>query len=73
LTFNVPSDDAHLPEYLGFLHHLLSRQFQPLHRIIINTINGEEATSSSYVDALRISFSVMIEGKNVILYRSRVA
>jgi ATP-dependent Lhr-like helicase len=73
LTFNVPPDDAHLPEYLGFLHHLLSRQFQPLHRIIINTINGEEATSSSYVDALRISFSVMIEGKNVILYRSRVA
>jgi ATP-dependent Lhr-like helicase len=69
LTFNVPPGDSHLPEYLGFLRHLLNRQFQPLRRITINTINNEPAATSPYLDMLRVSFDVMIQGKNVILYR----
>ncbi|OGO20259.1 MAG: hypothetical protein A2Z15_05660 [Chloroflexi bacterium RBG_16_50_11] len=69
LTFSVPHDDPNLPEYLGFLRHLLGRQFQPLRRIIINTINNEAATGSPYLAALQNSFNAMSEGGNVILYR----
>ncbi|HLB27683.1 MAG TPA: DEAD/DEAH box helicase [Dehalococcoidales bacterium] len=69
LTFSVPPDDPHLSEYLGFLRHLLGRQFQPLRRITITTINGEPATESSYLAALKLSFDVMIQSENVILYR----
>jgi ATP-dependent Lhr-like helicase len=72
LTFSVPPDDPRLPEDLGLLRHLLSRQFQPLRRIIINTINGEAATGSPYVAALQVGFDAMVEGGNVILYRKRV-
>jgi ATP-dependent Lhr-like helicase len=70
LMFRVPPDDSHLSEYLGVLRHLLTRQFQPLRRITIETINGDEAARSSYVDALRTSFDVIVEARNVILYRS---
>jgi ATP-dependent Lhr-like helicase len=69
LTFNVPHDDPHLPEYFGLIRHLLTRQFQPLHRINVNTINGEPAAGSPYTAALQISFNTIIEGDNVILYR----
>ena len=69
LTITVPPDDPRLTEYLGFLRHLLSRQFQPLRRVTINTINGEPATESPYLDALKVSFDVMIQSGDVILYR----
>jgi ATP-dependent Lhr-like helicase len=69
LTFNVPPDDPHLPEYLGFLHNLLTRQFQPVRRITIKTINGEDAAGSDYLDILRTCFDVMVDYRSVILYR----
>jgi ATP-dependent Lhr-like helicase len=69
LTINVPHYDQHLMEYLGFLRHLLSRQFQPLHRITIETINGEPATDSPYLAALKVGFDVMVQTGNVVLYR----
>jgi ATP-dependent Lhr-like helicase len=69
LTFRVPPDDPHLPEYFSSLRHLLTRKSQPLRRIIIETINGEKAVESPYVDALRTGFDVMIDFKNVILCR----
>ena len=69
LTFKVLPDDVHLPEYLSPLRHLLTRQFQPVRRITIETINDEEAALSPYVDVLRTAFDVAIDYKNVILYR----
>jgi ATP-dependent Lhr-like helicase len=69
LTFNVPHDDPHLPEYISPLRHLLTRQFQPVPRISIETINDEEAVHSPYLDVLRTTFDVTIDHKNVILYR----
>jgi len=69
LTFNAPPDDAHLSQYLGFLHHLLARQFQPVRRITIETINGEAAAYSEYLDIIKTSFDVMVDYKNVVLYR----
>ena len=69
LTFNVPPDDPRLPEYMGVLRHLLTRQFQPVKRIAIETINDEKAPQSPYVDALRTSFDILIDYRNVNLYR----
>ena len=69
LIFNVPPDDPHLSEYMSPLRHLLTRQFQPVRRITIETINNEEAAHSPYLDVLRTAFDVTIDYKKVILYR----
>jgi ATP-dependent helicase Lhr and Lhr-like helicase len=69
LMFYVPADDPHLPEYMVALRHLLYRKFQPVKRISIETINGEKAVESPYVPALRTSFDVAVDYKNVTLYR----
>ena len=68
LIFNVDSDDADVPAYLGVLRHLLSRQFRPLKKITVQTINGQVAARSPYVDALRIAFDVLLDYKQIILY-----
>jgi ATP-dependent Lhr-like helicase len=72
LTFHVPPDDPHLQASLGFTHHLLKREFQPMRRIVIETINGQEAAQSPYLDALRIRFELVVEFKHVSLYRKEV-
>jgi ATP-dependent Lhr-like helicase len=69
LKFRVEPDDPHLPQVLGPLKHLLRRPFQPLSRIAIQTINGERAVRSPYVDGLRTSFEVVVDYKYVNLYR----
>jgi len=69
LTFNVAAEDSSLPEYMGFLRHLLTRKFQPMKRVSIETINGEKATQSPYLPVLRTSFDVAVDYKNVTLYR----
>jgi ATP-dependent Lhr-like helicase len=69
LTILVPPDDPNLPRYMGPLRHLLTRSFQPMRRVTIETINDEKAIRSPYVDALRTSFELMVDYKHVILYR----
>jgi ATP-dependent Lhr-like helicase len=69
LTFHVPPDDPHLPEYLISMRHLLMRQFQPVRRIPIETLNGEKAPQSPYVHVLRTSFDVLMDYRYVNLYR----
>ena len=69
LIFNVDMDDAAIPSYLGVLRHLLTRQFQPLKHITVQSINGRDAARSPYVDALRIAFEVVMDYKQVVLYR----
>jgi ATP-dependent Lhr-like helicase len=71
LIFNVNSDDADIQAYIGVLRHLLSRQFRPLKQVTIQTINGRDAARSPYVDALRVAFDVMLDYKQVILYRQQ--
>lgn len=72
LKFNVPHDDRQIQLYLGALHHLLRREFQPIPRITIETINGEDAARSPYADVLRTAFEVTIDYKHLILYRKLV-
>jgi ATP-dependent helicase Lhr and Lhr-like helicase len=69
LTIKVPPDDENLPGYFSFMRNLLSRQFQPLHRITIDTMNGERAADSTYVTALKTSFDVMTQNDSLVVYR----
>jgi ATP-dependent Lhr-like helicase len=69
LTFHVEPEDPDMQSFFGPLRHLLQRGFMPHKRIQIETINGEEAGRSPYVDALRTAFELMVEYKGVTLYR----
>ncbi|HSB51820.1 MAG TPA: hypothetical protein VLD40_04110, partial [Dissulfurispiraceae bacterium] len=53
LLINVGPDDARLREYLSFFTVLLSRDFNPLKRILIEKINGRPTRTSAYRDRLR--------------------
>ncbi|MEE8399995.1 MAG: hypothetical protein V3S89_13375, partial [Desulfobacterales bacterium] len=72
LSFDVPPDDPQIDEIQAFLDHLLTRRFQPLRQITIETINEVGAAQSEYVDSLRIRFEVIIDYKNVVLYKRSV-
>ncbi len=69
LQINVAPDDEHLVEYLAPLTHLLTRQFQPLKSIVIETINGQPAPQSPYGGAFETVFNVIKEYKTMVLYR----
>jgi ATP-dependent helicase Lhr and Lhr-like helicase len=69
LTFQVPPDDPRVNEYLAVLHHLLNRKFQPMRRIVVETINEETASRSPYLEALRRNFDVSAGHRKVTLYR----
>tara|TARA_A100001037_G_scaffold296061_1_gene316039 strand:- start:3589 stop:3756 length:168 start_codon:yes stop_codon:yes gene_type:complete len=49
--------------------HLLYRDVQPIRTVTVETINGEDAATSEYVDVLRKMFDVRIDYKTVVLYR----
>ena len=51
------------------LRHLLTRKSQPAKRVSIETINGEKATDSLYLPALRAVSDIAVDYKNVTLYR----
>jgi hypothetical protein len=54
------------------LHHLLTRRFQPLRRIVIETIKGEDTSGSPYIDALKISFDLFLDFKHLVLYQKQM-
>ncbi len=49
----VPPDDEHLAEYFVLFKDLLGREFNPVRKIVIETINGEPAMKSPYLEPLR--------------------
>ncbi len=48
LQIDVEPDHPHLLDYVGFLKTLLTRQFNPLKVVEVETINGEPAPTSPY-------------------------
>jgi len=53
LEMFVGLDDQHLPDYFSLFKDLLSREFNPVYKISVETINGEPALRSPYVEALK--------------------
>jgi len=69
LTIDAEATDPMMTQYLAPLRHMLTRSFQPVSRLTIETINDEDAAKSPYVDALRTAFDAMVDYRTVVLYR----
>lgn len=69
LTISADPDDPAMTQYLAPLRHLLNRSFQPVSRLVVETINDEHAAKSPYVDCLRTAFDAMVDYRTVTLYR----
>jgi ATP-dependent Lhr-like helicase len=53
LELMVSSDDKHLSEYFILFKDLLRREFNPVKKIVIETINAEPALKSPYLEPLK--------------------
>jgi ATP-dependent Lhr-like helicase len=53
LLIHAEPGDAHLQEYLVLFQELLSREFNPLSSIRVETINREPALRSPYAEAMK--------------------
>jgi ATP-dependent Lhr-like helicase len=70
LVIYVDPNDPDLAEICGLFRHLLTRQFNPLKKIKIETINDVSAAKSPYLDGLRLVVEVRIHIDLVVLERS---
>jgi ATP-dependent Lhr-like helicase len=68
LTFHVSPDNPQMQACLEFLRVLLTRKIKPLRRITVETINGEVAAQSPYLNALRTCFDVSKDHLRAVLY-----
>ena len=71
LTFHLEPTDPDLERTTGFLHHLLTRNFQPLRQITIESINGIDAAKSKYAEVIGKGFDRVVDFKKIVLYRKR--
>ena len=53
LEIFVPPDHPSLERYLSFCKALMNRRFNPLRRILVETIKGEKAGESPYARRLK--------------------
>jgi ATP-dependent Lhr-like helicase len=72
LSFHVPPDDPSIPACLEFVRVMMNRDFQPLRRISIETINERPAGTSPYLSVLRTVFDVSVDHRKVTLYSRQV-
>jgi len=69
IDIRIEPDDEDLLNVLTVFDHLLNRHFQPLNKVLIETINEEPASRSDFLDAFRSRFDVVPDVKRVTLYR----
>ncbi len=70
ITLLVEPDDKHLAEYLSVLRHLVYRSSNPVQRLTIETINGEPALKSPWLDVLTTQLGLAKDYNSVYLQRS---
>ncbi len=70
IEIRVPADDPDLPEYLGVLRHLLTRDFDRVPRLVIETVNGEPAPASPYLAVIKRLFETVVDRNQVSLFRT---
>ncbi len=70
IEVRVPADEPNLPEYLGVLRHLLTRDFDRVPRLVIETVNGEPAPSSPYLAVIKRLFETVVDRNQVSLFRT---
>jgi ATP-dependent Lhr-like helicase len=53
LEILTPPGNARLTDYVTLFKDLLSREFNPVQKISVETVNGEPALRSPYVESLK--------------------
>lgn len=69
LTINIPPNELKNDRYFDVFKHLLTREFKPLRRLIIDLINHKPAPISPYIPLFKNFFEVTVDVKNVSLYK----
>lgn len=69
LDIRVPPDHPHLSDYVGFMKTLLTRQFNPLKLIELETINGVPAPQSPYTHTIAGLFTSTRDHRTIKLRR----
>ena len=69
LEIRCAPEHPHLQQYFEVLKNLLTREFQPLKAIDVETLNGEPAAGSPYGVALRQVFRVTREPRSLKLWK----
>ncbi len=71
LSIMLLPGDPHLESCFSLLSFMLEREFNPLTKITVETINGKSAVKSPYIDILKNLFDVQVDYKKLVLYRKR--
>ena len=69
IDIKLPVDHPRLGDCFGLFDHLLGRAVHPRRFITIDTINGEPAAQSPFINLLRKRFDTTIEARALTLYR----
>jgi ATP-dependent Lhr-like helicase len=69
LTIDIPPHELKDDRYFNVFKHLLTREFQPMRRVIIDFINQKPAPISPYISIFKNYFDVTVDVKNVSLYK----
>ena len=72
LHIHLPVDHDRLADCFGLFDHLLGRRIDPLRSITVETINGQDAQDSPFIEVLRDRFDIITETRAITVYR-RVA
>jgi len=67
MTFHVAPDDPDAPRSLEVLRHMLTRSFNPMRTIYVETINDEDARASPYLELLGAGFRLHCDHKRVVI------
>ena len=68
LTLNFEPDSTYLSEYLKFFKILLTRSFNPENKITVESINGEKATKSVFLEGFK-QFGFIASYRHLELWR----
>lgn len=69
IQFMTSPEAPRLEEYLEVFHHLLNRAVRPVSYVTIETINGQPAHASAYLEAFRRHFDVDIGRRGVTFWK----
>lgn len=64
-----PGCSSFRTECFVLFDHLLGRRIDPMRSITVETINGQDAAYSPYLDVLRDRFDTTLETRTVTVYR----
>lgn len=67
ITFHIPPDDPDAERSLEAIRHMLTRSFNPIRTIHLETINNEDARASPYLEMLAASFRLHSDHKRVVI------